>query len=251
MPTTTLRTIRQLSEDLAEVVAQNRLADIPGVGATLKEKITTLVETGRLQFFEDLRAKTPRGLLEMMRLPGMGPKKATALYDELGIDGLDKLRAACEADKIAQLKGFGAKTQLKILEGLTFLSQVGKRVRIDHAEAVALALVDGMRTQKSVKRIEICGSLRRRRDTINDIDILVSSDKPGPVMDQFIKLPGVVEVVARGETKASVLVQRDKGERMQADLRVVSDDQFAFALHYFTGSKDHNIAVRAAPKNTV
>jgi DNA polymerase (family 10) len=238
------RAIRQIAEDIATVVVEERLAEIPGVGATLKDKITTLVTTGRLPFYDDLRAKTPVGLQEMIRLPSMGPKKAKALYDQLGIDDLTKLRDACQSGRVAALKGFGEKTQQKILEGLTFLDVVGQRVRLDQAEAVAQELLAGLDGCKDIIRIEVCGSLRRRRETINDIDILVSSKKVGPVMDRFVKLPAVVEMVARGETKASVLVDRGKAQRMQADLRVVSDAQFPFALHYFTGSKDHNIAIR-------
>jgi DNA polymerase (family 10) len=239
------RAIRQIGESLGDIVAQDRLNEIPGVGATLKDKITSLVTTGALPFYDQLKAKTPKGVLEMMRLPGMGPKKAKALYDELGIDDLTKLRDACQADRVAHLKGFGAKTQQKILEGLAFLDKVGGRVRIDQAEAVAIALIEGLRKSKDIIRSELCGSLRRRRETINDIDILVSTKNPAAVMDLFVTLPGVVEVLGKGDTKASVLVDRGKGERMQADLRVVTDEQFPFALHYFTGSKDHNIAIRA------
>jgi DNA polymerase (family 10) len=185
----------------------------------------------------------------MLRLPGMGPKKVKALYDELGIDDLDKLKKACAAGEVASLKGFGAKTQQKILEGLEFLDQAGDRVRIDQALPLALDMVKKLRGCAGVQRIELCGSLRRRKEVIRDIDILVSSAKAGPVMEAFIKLPGVTQVVAHGPTKSSVVVAdggRAGGQILiNADLRVVEDEQFPFALHYFTGSKEHNIAMRS------
>jgi DNA polymerase (family 10) len=242
------RAIANLGSSLQELVSQDRLNEIPGIGETLRTKITTLVQTGELPFYEDLRRKTPPGLLQMLRLPGMGPKKVKALYDLLGIDDIDKLKAACLRGDIAQLKGFGAKSQEKILEGIAFLGTVGNRVRIDQALAIADMLLDGLRGCSGIKRMEVCGSVRRRRETCKDIDILVSSDDAGPIMDAFVKLPAVMQVVAHGETKSSVVVADGAGaERvvLNADLRVVTDAQYPFALHYFTGSKEHNIAVRA------
>jgi DNA polymerase (family X) len=242
------RALEQLSEDLGQVVSANRLQEIPGIGATLQEKITTLVTTGSLPFYDKLRAETPAGLIEMLRLPGMGPKKVKLLYDELSVDDLIKLKQACEEGKVAALKGFGAKTQQKILEGLAFLGQAGQRVRLDEALTLGEALRTGLKEHPGIIRMELCGSLRRRRETINDIDILVSSKKPAPVMERFVQLPGVTKVLARGETKSSIEFDRGfhEGRRLsiQADLRVVDDEQFPFALHYFTGSKEHNIAVR-------
>jgi DNA polymerase (family 10) len=243
------RAIDQLEENLADLVAQGRLGELAGIGKTLQDKITILVTTGSLPFYEELRVRTPAGLLQMLRLPSMGPKKVQALYDQLGIDDLAKLKAACQDGRVADLKGFGAKTQQKILEGLAFLDEAGRRVRIDQAEAISRALLDGLRGCPGIIRMELCGSLRRRKETINDIDLLVSSDLAGPIMDRFVALPGVREVVARGETKSSVVVDRSllggKPLRLNADLRIVRDDQFPFALHYFTGSKEHNIAVRS------
>jgi DNA polymerase (family 10) len=242
------RAIANLSVSLQELVDQDRLKEIPGIGETLRAKITTLVQTGQLPFYEDLRQKTPLGLMQMLRLPSMGPKKVKALYDQLGIDDLAKLKAACEHGEVARLKGFGAKTQEKILEGIEFLGQVGNRVRLDEAMAVADLLLEGLRACPGILRMEVCGSVRRRRETCKDIDILVSSDDAGPIMEAFVKLPAVMQVVAHGETKSSVVVADGMGtERvvLNADLRVVRDEQYPFALHYFTGSKEHNIAVRA------
>jgi DNA polymerase (family X) len=242
------RTIAQLETNIDEVVKAGTLDQIPGVGETLRDKITTLVTTGKLPFYDDLKAKTPPGLLQMLRLPGMGPKKVKALYDQLGIDDLAKLRSACETDQVAALKGFGAKTQQKILEGIDFLGQAGQRVRLDEALALAQTLTAGMRGCPGIIRMEVCGSLRRRKETINDIDILISAEDAGPIMKRFVTLPQVTQVLAQGDTKSSVIAAVGAGRdrvAMQADLRVVSDKQYPFALHYFTGSKDHNIAMRA------
>ena len=241
------RAIEQIDGDLGQLVAAGKLTEVRGVGETLRDKITTLVNTGKLPFLDDLRAKTPAGLLQMLRVGGLGPKKVKALHDQLGVDDLDKLKAACEAGRVAALKGFGEKTQQKILEGVEFLKTTADRVRIDQAEAIALSLLDAVRAAPGVRRAEACGSLRRRKETIKDIDILAVADDAGPVMDRFVGLPGVAQVLGRGDTKASVTIGAGSdGNRfvVQADLRVVSEAQFPFALHYFTGSKEHNIEVR-------
>ncbi len=242
------RTLGQLEQNLADVIAKNELDQVPGIGETLRDKIVELVATGHLPFYEDLKAKTPPGLLTMLRLPGIGPKKVKALYDLLGIDDLEKLKASCDADKVAALKGFGVKTQAKILEGLAFLGQMGDRVRIDQALVIAEALVMEMTKCPGVERLEVCGSLRRRRETIKDIDLLISSDKPAPIMAAFVKLPEVQKIIGQGETKSSIVVagMDPQGGRvmMNADLRVVTKRQFPFALNYFTGSKEHNVAMR-------
>jgi DNA polymerase (family 10) len=238
------RAIEQLEEDLATVVREDRLGEVPHIGATLREKITTLVTTGHLPFYEELRKKTPPGLFDLLRIPGLGPKRVKLLYDRLGIDTLDKLAQACESGQVAKLKGMGEKMQQKILEGIQSLRQMGSRVRLDQALALASRLIDGLRTAPGIIRMELCGSLRRRRETIKDIDILISSDTPGPIMERFVGLPGVTQVIAHGATKSSVVVQGDGRLSMNADLRIVRDEQFPFALHYFTGSKEHNIAMR-------
>jgi DNA polymerase (family X) len=241
------RALDQLESNLAEVIAAGKVGDIPGIGETLKGKIIELANTGRLPFHDELKAKTPPGLVAMLRLPGIGPKKIKALYDQLGIDDFDKLKAACTEDRISGLKGFGAKTQQKILDGIAFLGQLGNRVRIDHALEIAEMLVAGLRKAPDIVRMELCGSLRRRKETIKDIDILISSPKPEPIMAAFVGLPQVVQVVGHGETKSSIMVAVEgPGGRtlVNADLRVVNDEQFPFALNYFTGSKEHNVAMR-------
>jgi len=242
------RAIGQLETNLADVVAANQLDQIPGIGTTLRDKITQLVTTGHLPFYEELKAKTPPGLLTLLRLPSIGPKKVKALYDQLGIDDLDKLRAACAANTVAKLKGFGAKTQEKILEGIAFLAEGSERVRLDQALDIAQALVAELKKCPGIHRMELCGSLRRHKETVKDIDILISSDHPGPIMERFVILPQVRKVIGQGETKSSVVVEGIDNNNtrvvMNADLRVVKDSQFPFALNYFTGSKEHNVYMR-------
>lgn len=235
------RAISQLERDLAEWIEQKRLTEIPGIGKDLAQKIETLYKTGRLEQYEELRRELPAGLLELLRVPGLGPKKAKALYDNLGIDSLAKLRQACQEGRVAKLRGFGEKTQQKILEGLAFLDKTGKRVLLAEAEYLAERICNELRKLTEVIRLEVCGSLRRRKETVGDLDVLVSSDCPKVIMDKFVTLPEVIQVTAHGETKSSVILENG----LNCDLRVVSDAQFPFALHYFTGSKEHNIAMRA------
>lgn len=242
------RAIEQLTTNLTDVVNAGKLSEVPGIGSTLQEKITTLVQTGALPFYDDLKKKIPAGVVEMLRIPGVGPKKVKAMWETLHVDTLEKLKTACETDQVAKLKGFGAKTQQKILEGLAFVGQTEDRVRIDQALPMALKLMEGLKDLPGVEKIELGGSLRRRKETIKDIDILIASDDAEPIMDRFVTLPGVVNIVGRGPTKASVMVAAGAGTgkvTMNADLRVVSPAQFPYALHYFTGNKDHNIAMRS------
>jgi DNA polymerase (family 10) len=241
------RAIANLEGDLAEFIKSGELASIKGIGEAMVEKITTLMSTGHLPYYEDLKKKIPDGVIDMLRIPGMGPKKVKLLYDELKIDTVERLKAACENDEIAHLKGFGQKTQQKILEGIQFLGTVGNRVRIDEAMFMADILLEDLRKCPGIIRLEVGGSIRRRRETAKDIDLLASAKDPAKVMDTFVKLPNVMQVIAHGPTKSSIVVSAAMGKDrivMNADLRVVDDKQFPFALHYFTGSKDHNIAIR-------
>jgi len=242
------RAIEQLEENLADVVSEGRLDAIPGIGAALRDKVTALVRDGHLPFYDDLKAKTPLGLLQMLRLAGMGPKKVKALFDLLKIDDLAKLKAACEADRVFGLKGFGKKTQEKILAGLAFLDEAGERVRIDTAQAVADKVFAELAKLPGVARLELCGSLRRRKETIKDIDLLAVSEDPTTLMAAFVAMPMVKNIVGQGETKSSVVLEAFDSSRkrffINCDLRVVAAEQFPFALNYFTGSKEHNVAMR-------
>jgi DNA polymerase (family 10) len=241
------RILRQLEGNLNELIEQKKLGELRGIGDTLRDKITTLVTTGSLPFLDKLKAEIPLGVASMLHLPGIGSKKVKALYDELKIDSIEKLQAACNAGEVAKLKGFGEKTQAKILEGIVFLGQVGQRVRIDAAEGLAARLLSQIEKLPGVIRSSVCGSLRRRRETVADIDLLVSSDDPMCIMEAFVRLPEVLQIIGQGPTKSSVnAATYVDSERviLQADLRVVSDEQFPFALAYFTGSKQHNIRLR-------
>lgn len=241
------RLLSQFQGDFKAAVAACKLAEIRGIGDALAEKVTTLVTTGSLPYLNELRSAVPPGLLDILRIPGIGPKKVRAMQTELGIDTVAKLKAACEADEVAKLKGFGEKTQEKILAGIKFLDSVGQRVRIDQAEPVAAALLSRLRTLPDVIRAEVCGSLRRRRDTTKDIDIVASSKSPEAVTAAFALFPEVFQVIGQGPRKCSVVVQLPTDGRpitLNSDLLVVSDDEFPFAVMHFTGDKAHNIRMR-------
>ncbi|MBV8383301.1 MAG: DNA polymerase/3'-5' exonuclease PolX [Planctomycetaceae bacterium] len=232
--------LQGLPADLSEMIADGRLAEVPGIGETMLAKIVQLVTTGHLPAFEELKRSTPPGLVALLRVPGLGPKKIKALYDALKIESLADLRAAAEAGKIAALKGFGAKTEAKIIEGIRFVESAGNRILQSQARRLVAPILEAVRSHPAVHRVEVCGSLRRRAETIGDLDILFSAEDPAPVLDHFVTLPEVAIVLVHGPTKASVRL----ADSVQCDLRGVEDAQFPFALHYFTGSKAHNIAMR-------
>lgn len=227
-------------EELAARIAAGSLREIKGIGEALAEKITELNATGKLEFYEKLKASVPAGLRELMTIPGVGPKKVKALHDKLGVDSLAKLQQACAEDKVAALEGFGARTQEKILEGIRNREAYGRRHLWVEAFALSLPILEGLRQLPQVKLAESCGSLRRRMETVGDLDFLVGTDEPAPVAAWFVQAPGVKEVTAQGETKVSVRLENG----LQADLRLVPPAQFVFALHHFTGSKDHNVQMR-------
>jgi len=237
------RIVESLQEDIHKLVDEQRLTDIKGIGNDLAAKITEMVTTNRLEFYEKLKSSLPAGLLDMLRIPGFGPKRAKVVFDKLKVDSIEKLEAACRAGKVAALDGFGEKSQQKILEGIELVRRFSSRHHIHKAQIAAAAVLEALREMDGVNRASVAGSVRRCRETIGDLDFLVSA-KPQDAPDiiaAFVATEGVITVSAQGETKASVVL---KGG-IQADLRVVSDDQFAFALNYFTGSKEHNIAMRA------
>lgn len=238
--TNAARTLEGLSVPLNTLVEEKRLGELKGFGEALVDKITTLVITGRLPYYEDLKASVPPGLVEMLDLQGLGPKKVKKLHDELGIDTLAKLEDACKAGTIAALDGFGEKSQTKILEAIAFKRQFASRHRLGTAIAAAEPVLDALREHPDVLRCSTAGSLRRHKEVIGDIDFLASSKNPVGVIDYFVGQPGVKNVLAKGDTKASVIL----GDGIQADLRVVSDTEYPFALAYFTGSKEHNIVMR-------
>ncbi len=234
------RALEDLVEPFDKVLAENRLAEVNGIGESIARKVQELATTGKLRYYEELKAATPAGLIEMLQIPGLGPKKIKALHEQLGVQSIEELETACKAGKVAALKGFGQKTAVNICEGIERRRAYAARHLISEALPLSEALLEALRSEPAVIRCSAAGSLRRHREIIGDIDLLASSKEPGRVIDSFLDLPGVVKVLAHGETKASVLLE----EGIQSDLRVVSDAEFPFALAYFTGSKQHNIVMR-------
>ena len=234
------RTIESLSEPLAKIVSEKRLGQIKGIGEALEKKITELVETGKLAYYDELKASIPPGLIAMLEISGLGPKKIQALNKKLGVDSIEKLEAACKAGKVAELDGFGEKTQANILEGIERRRTYASKRLLSDALAAAEPLLEGLREHPGVIRCSAAGSLRRFREVIGDIDLLASSKKPAEVIDFFVSQPGIIKITVKGETKASAILEGG----IQCDLRVVSDREFPFALAYFTGSKEHNIVMR-------
>jgi DNA polymerase (family 10) len=234
------RAVESLNEPLAKIVAENRLGEIKGIGERIAKKITALVETGKLAYYDELKDSIPAGLIEMLEIPGLGPKKIQALNKTLGIDSVEKLEAACKAGKIAQLDGFGDKTQANLLEGIGRRRAYASKHLLSDALCAAEPLLESLRGHPEVIRCSAAGSLRRFKEVIGDIDLLASSKKPAAVIEFFVAQPGVIKITAKGDTKASVILAGG----IQCDLRVVSDREFPFALAYFTGSKEHNIVMR-------
>ncbi len=226
--------------ELGRLIAEEKLGTIKGFGEALVQKITELHTTGRLEFFEKLKATVEPGLVELLQIPGLGPKKIRALHDKLGVADIAALTAACNDGRVAALDGFGEKTQEKLLAGIKNREAYGRRHLWWDAAEIAEPIVTGLRALKQVRRAESAGSLRRGMETVGDLDFLVSASEVAPVVEWFVAMPGVKEVTAQGETKASVRFESG----LQADLRIVPDEQFVFALHHFTGSKDHNVQMR-------
>ncbi len=238
--TNAARTLESLTEPLEKLVAEQRLGGIKGIGEALQQKITELVTTGTLKYYEELKASIPPGLVEMLQIPGLGPKKVKALHDRLGLDTVAGLEAACQTGQVAALDGFGEKSQTKILEGIQYRRQYASKHLLSDALQVAEPLLENLRAHPDVIRCSTAGSVRRFKETIGDVDFLVSSTEPVAIIEYFTTLPGVLSVSAKGETKASVILEGG----IQADLRVVTDTEYPFALAYFTGSKEHNIVMR-------
>ncbi|MCX6996001.1 MAG: DNA polymerase/3'-5' exonuclease PolX [Kiritimatiellaeota bacterium] len=241
--TNAARALESQTADLRQLADEGRLTEIKGIGPDLAAKITEALTTGHLKLHDELLASLPAGLLDLLRIPGFGPKKAKIVYEQLHVNTIKKLEAACQSGAVAKLPGFGEKSQQNILAGIALIRKFSGRHLVDTAAAAAQPVLAALRACAGVIRADIAGSLRRRRETIGDVDFIVSArpaDAPG-ILAAFTTLPGLLSVSAQGPTKASVVLAGG----IQADLRVVSDEQYAFALNYFTGSKEHNIALRA------
>ncbi|HXF04892.1 MAG TPA: DNA polymerase/3'-5' exonuclease PolX [Blastocatellia bacterium] len=235
--------IEAMTEPLTDVYRRGGLAAleaIPGVGRSLAEKIAEYLQSGRMTYYEELKAKYPIDLPSLMGIEGVGPKMIRTLYEELGVKTLDDLEQAARQGRIRHLPRFGEKMEQKILKGIEFRRRHGTRFLLGEVLPLVQELCQRLAARDDVEMIEIAGSIRRRKETVGDADLLVVSRRPGPVMDFFVAQPEVLHVQAKGETKTSVKLKNG----MDVDLRVVERESFGAALQYFTGSKDHNIELR-------
>ncbi len=235
------RTVRGLGRDLGEMVEQGKdLTKLPGIGKDLAEKIEEILESGTTQALKDLHKEVPASLGELLRIPGLGPKRVKAIYKERKIKTLKQLEKAARKGELRELSGFGAKTEQHILDVIAAHRETERRFLLSVAAQYAEPLVEYLKEIKGVKQAVVAGSYRRGKETVGDLDILVTAKKGSPVMDRFVEYDEVDEVVSKGTTRATVLLRSG----LQVDLRVVPEQSFGAALHYFTGSKAHNIQVR-------
>ncbi len=227
-------------EDVQLLVKERRLKNLPGIGEAIEKKITEYVETGKLEFFEKLTKEIPLHLIILLDLPGLGPKKVSLLFHELQIDTIDKLKKACEQGKLRDLDGFGEITEKNILRGIKLKEKTSGRSLLHHAYYDGTRYIAFLKECSAVVQCDLAGSLRRMKETIGDIDILVASNDPEKVMNHFVEYPQVKQIIMQGKTKTSVLLT----DSIQVDLRVVAQQNYGAALQYFTGSKEHNVNLR-------
>jgi DNA polymerase (family 10) len=239
------RALEGLDGDLALLIAQGRLTETAGIGEALAGKIAELHATGHCAALDKLRGELPAGMVELVKLPNFGPKKAKALHEALGIASVAELKAACEAGRVRTVKGFGEKTEHKILEGIAQAAARGKRHLLSDARAVGEELLAFLRAVPAVERAELGGSARRWRETVADLDVLVATRDPVAVMDRFVTFPKVAQVEGRGDTKCTVRL----ADGFQIDLRAMPPEDWATALHHFTGSKAHHTKLRGLARD--
>ncbi len=240
------RIIGALTVDLTSLISSGELNSIKGIGQGLAEKITELVRTGKSGYHEELKASLPSGLLEMLRIPGLGPKRVKILYDRLKIKSLQELKSAAAAHALGRIEGFGEKTEENILQGIASLETHADKHLFSEASEAAERILEAIAAQAYVIHSDVAGSLRRRKEIIGDIDILASVRKgrASDLMALFTSHPDAQRIIARGETKSSVLLSSG----INCDLRVIEDQEYPFALAYFTGSKEHNVELRSLAK---
>jgi len=240
------RAIRNLPESVSSIVNDDpgRLLEIDGIGKAVAEKCEVLVRTGELPQLKKLQDEIPESVLTLMRIPGMGPKKAAAVYRELGIATLDDLKRACEEGRIRELKGFGAKTEEAILSGISLAAAAGQRIYWANADEIVAELRNHLSDCEGIEQLEFAGSYRRGRETVGDLDVLVVAAEVDRIMDRFAGFSGSPNVLARGDTKMSIRL----ASGLQIDLRIVPPESFGAALQYFTGSKEHNVVLRGRAK---
>jgi DNA polymerase (family 10) len=232
--------IDEMEGDIGRILEEGRVEDIPGVGKAMAAKIREIEETGDLEYLHRLRESIPAGLVELMRIPDVGPRTAMTLHKELGVESIDQLKEAIGSHRVRGVKGFGEKMEERIMNGIQLLESSGGRTLLGEALPIAEAFADHLRDALPGARVSLAGSLRRGKETIGDIDILVSGADPSKASGSFVGYRGVERVLASGSTKSSVVLANG----MQADLRVVETESHGAALQYFTGSKEHNVAMR-------
>ncbi|MGD2125633.1 MAG: DNA polymerase/3'-5' exonuclease PolX [Desulfobacteraceae bacterium] len=235
------QTIAGLTYPLSSLEDKAKIGKLPGIGAGIAKKVMELLETGKLEYYEDLKKSEYARLTEFLRIPGMGPKHAKLVHDKLGIKNVEGLQKAAEQGKLRALPGLGEKVEKNILQGTRQVQKYKERFPLAFIYPRAQAIFEEMKRVKEIKQITLAGSLRRKRETIGDVDILAASDRAEKVMDVFVKLPQTAKVVAKGHTKSSIVTK----DGFQVDLRVVPPESFGAAAHYFTGSKAHNIRIRS------
>lgn len=238
------RAVETFTGDLKKLADEGRLTEIKGVGESIAHKITTIINTGSLPELEELKSKIPPGVFEMLKIPGLGPKRAKTIWDSLGVTTVRELEYACNENRLVELSGFGAKSQESILKGINALHRFAGRRLLSEGMSAVGPLLEWVSRSPAVIRAQMAGSVRRGLETVKDIDIVASSADPEQVMERFVGAPGVTDVIARGHTKTSVRLESG----FQADIRVVTDEEFPFALHHFTGSREHNTLMRSLAK---
>lgn len=226
--------------DIMQLAAEQKLAGIKGIGDALRDKLHELATTGKLEFYDRLKAEFPETLFELFDISGLGPKKIAALYSQLQVASIMDLKKVCENGTAAKISGFGEKTVTKLLEGIAFREAHASEFRLDQVYGLAQGLLAALREHEAVSRAEICGSFRRGKEVVHDLDFLVATKQPERVIADFVQLPEVEKIIAQGTTKASIYASKG----VQCDLRAVSTAEFPFALNYFTGSKEHNVVMR-------
>ncbi|MFZ5944566.1 MAG: DNA polymerase/3'-5' exonuclease PolX [Bacillota bacterium] len=239
------RIVELLEGDIEELVRSGEITNIKGIGSTLADNITELVTTNNLKLYNEMRDSVPDGLLEMLKIPGLGPKKAYHLYKTLTVASIAELEYACKENRLLDLKGFGPKSQENILKGIDQVKKYQGQLIYTDVYVIAQQLIQQLTKNPAIKDISLGGSLRRFKEVVKDIDIIASSSDPQKVMNHFVSLPEVETIIAQGETKSSVTLRTG----INVDLRVVEPDQYYYALHHFTGSKEHNTAMRHRAKS--
>lgn len=238
------RTFKDVAEDVATLSAEGRLTQLPGIGKGTAARVAQYLKEGKIDVHQELLKDTPPGLIDLLRIPGLGPKKVALMWHRVGVESIDDLLAAIDSGKLIDLPGMGAKSVENIRQGIEFLQRSSGRTSIGLALPVAQEMANALAKLKEVEQVELAGSIRRWRETVGDVDILCRSTEGKKVIDAFVALPQVEKVLAAGETKGSVLASLPERGQLQVDLRVVPDASFGAALQYFTGSKEHNVRLR-------